>query len=256
MKYFILDEKNQQAGPFSIEQLKAKNIKKTTKIWRHGMKDWTNAEKLDELISLFAIPQSPNFQAHSPQITTSHNVVSNTNYSQSFVSRHPQTLTSGAVYDENFNVNSLNSQEIDSYKKNSFFDTLNTGVAILLHFLTLGIFTTIYCGLKHSKLPKITSDDFSGGKAIGFLFIPFYNFYWIFVFWRHLAKRINFQFKLRNENPPVSLGLATTVSSFYLIPYIGFIINYLILMPILFAQIQSASNKLANENINNNQYGI
>jgi len=245
MEYFILDENNQQIGPFSIDQLKTKKISKATKVWCNGMKEWSDAETVKEFKDFFIAPPPPNIPPPTPTMTGSVNL-QNENYSQ--------TLTTSPIYEEHFNVNNLNSQEIDSFKKNQFFDTFSTGVGILLHFLTLGIFTTIYCGLKHSKLPKVKSDDFSGGKAIGFLFIPFFNFYWLFVFWRRLAMRINLQFRLRNEQPPVSLGLATTVCILTFVPYLGGAINYLILMPILFSQIQSASNKLANENMRNNQY--
>ena len=247
MEYFILDEKNQQIGPFSVDQLKSKNIRKTTKVWCQGMQEWADAETVDELIGLFVAPPPPNFSPPAaPHTTSRSNDLYNSNYSQ--------ISTSSPVYEEHFNVKNLSSQEIDSFKKNLFFDTFSTGVGILLHFLTLGIFTTIYCGLKHSKLPKVKSDDFSGGKAIGFLFIPFFNFYWLFVFWRRLAMRINLQFRLRNEQPPVSLGLATAICILTFVPYLGGAINYLVLMPILFSQIQSASNKLANENMRRNQY--
>ncbi len=244
---------NQQTGPVDaavVERLIGSgDVTRSTKVWREGMAEWQPAMST-ELGAMFPknVPPTvspPNIPPPAPTMTGNVNM-QNTNYSQ--------PLTTSPVYEEHFNVKNLNSQEIDSFKKNLFFDTFSTGVGILLHFLTLGIFTTIYCGLKHSKLPKVKSDDFSGGKAIGFLFIPFFNFYWLFVFWRRLAMRINFQFRLRNEQPPISLGLATTVCILAFVPYLGVAINYLILIPILFSQIQSASNKLANENMRNNQY--
>lgn len=245
MEYFILDERNQHIGPFSVDQLKSKKINRTTKVWCEGMQNWSNAETVEELKNLFITPSPPNFPP--PPLHT-------INSSNDFYSANSGNFTTNPVYDEYFNVNNLNSQDLERYKKHLFFDTFSIGIGILLHFLTFGIFTTIFCGLKHSKFPKIKSDDFSGGKAIGYLFIPFFNFYWLFVFWRHLAKRINLQFKLRNEQPPVSLGLATTVCILTFIPYVGGIVNYLVLMPILFSQIQSSSNKLAIENMRRNQY--
>jgi hypothetical protein len=125
--------------------------------------------------------------------------------------------------------------------------SFSTGVAILLHFVTLGIFTVIYQGLKFSKLPRVKPDDFEAGKAIGFLFIPFYNYYWLFRFWLGLTDRINFQFKLRGEAPPVSRGLALTTAILTVIPYVGFL-GFLFVMPFLIAQLQGATNRLAAEN--------
>lgn len=240
MEYFILDDKNQQIGPLSIEQLKSRKISNKTKVWCQNMKEWADADTVNDLKDLFISPPPP--PNTPPPAAESNNNSSNTNSSN-----RTQTFNLSSVYEEYFNVNKLNPQEINNFKKNLFFNKFSTALAILLHFFTLGIFTTIYCGLKYSKLPKIKSDDFGAGKAIGFLFIPFFNFYWIFVFWRGLAMRINLQFKLRNEQPPVSVGLATAICILIFLPYLGGFVNYFILMPILFSQIQSASNKLAHE---------
>lgn len=125
-----------------------------------------------------------------------------------------------------------------------------TAVVVILGIVTLNIFTVIYHGLKHSRLPKVRPDDFSAGRAIGFLFIPFFNFYWIFVFWTRLVQRINFQFKLRGQLPPVAeeLGVAVAILTILsMIPVLGIVtaaVNWLILLPILSAQIQSAANRL------------
>jgi len=127
----------------------------------------------------------------------------------------------------------------------------DTAGAVVLGIVTLNIFAVIFHGLKFSRLPRVRADDFTAGKAIGFLFIPFFNFHWIFVFWTRLAQRINFQFKLRNQPPPVSEGLGVAVAVLTilsLIPGLGIataIVNWLILIPILSSQIQSAANRLA-----------
>ncbi len=240
MEYFILDEKNQQIGPLSIEQLASRKISDKTKVWCQNMKEWADADTVNDLKDLFISTPPPNNPPPAPQLSNNSANINSSN--------HTQTFNLSSVYEEYFNLKKLNPQEIDNFKKNRFFNKFSTALAILLHFITLGIFTTIYCGLKFSKLPKIKSDDFGADKAIGFLFIPFFNFYWIFVFWRGLASRINLQFRLRNEQPPVSVGLATAICILIFIPYLGGIVNYFILMPILFSQIQSASNRLAHEN--------
>ncbi len=60
MEYFILVN-NQKQGPYSIEDLKAKDIDATTMIWRVGCTDWTSADKLDDLKELLISlpPQTP-----------------------------------------------------------------------------------------------------------------------------------------------------------------------------------------------------
>lgn len=124
------------------------------------------------------------------------------------------------------------------------FNTFPTVVVILLHFLTLGIFTTIWLNLMHGKMPKIRPNDPSAGKAIGFLFIPFYNLYWVFFTYHRLCVRINEQRQQAGLPGGVSTGLAVTMCILMLIPYIG-MLCFLIMAPIFAGIVQSRVNDLA-----------
>jgi len=152
-----------------------------------------------------------------------------------------------AVYKQEFDVNRLSAAQRESYKKNQFLETFSVGGAIALQIVTLGIFTTIYMGLKHGKLPQVRSDDPSAGKAIGFMFIPFFNFYWWFFFWLRTVDRINFQFRLRGQPAPISRSLTLASAIVAIIPYATFV-SLLVLFPILISQMQNAINQLAMEN--------
>ena len=69
---------------------------------------------------------------------------------------------------------------------------------IILHFLTFGLFSFFFHACKHGRLPMVRHDDPSTGKAIGFMFIPFYNWYWIFFANLRLCDRINEHAKWRD----------------------------------------------------------
>jgi hypothetical protein len=159
------------------------------------------------------------------------------------------------VYTLIFDASKIPPGQSQRFQSHGLRSTFPTAVAVLLHFLTIGIFTVIFHGLKHSALPPIRHDDFRAGKAIGFLFIPFFNLYWQFVFWQRLADRINFQFRLRGLPDPVTRGLVTTSCVLTVIPYIG-ILNWLIIAPIVSGQIQSASNRLVEMEIRRRQAGV
>jgi len=61
-KYFYSDGKEKQ-GPFSFEELKNENIKKSTLIWFEGLEDWKPAEEikeLEEILQLTPPPLPPN----------------------------------------------------------------------------------------------------------------------------------------------------------------------------------------------------
>ena len=56
--YYIV-ENNQQAGPFTLEQLAAKGIAPETNVWTEGMTNWTPASQVPELGELFAPKPEP-----------------------------------------------------------------------------------------------------------------------------------------------------------------------------------------------------
>ncbi len=59
-KYYYTDGK-ERFGPFTLEELGAKNISKETMVWMEGLADWIPAGNLAELQSLFPLagPQIP-----------------------------------------------------------------------------------------------------------------------------------------------------------------------------------------------------
>lgn len=147
------------------------------------------------------------------------------------------------VYDSSVNVlQALDPEQRELYKQQSL-TKFPTWAVVVLHIVTFGIFTLVYQGLKLSKLPLITDKDFKAGRGIGFMFIPFFNFYWLFRFVLGLTDRLNFQFRLRGYPPPISRELALASCIVHLIPYIN-IVGWLILEPIVAAQWQSATNTI------------
>ena len=147
------------------------------------------------------------------------------------------------VYDSAVDLSQvLDPEQRQQYMQHSL-TRFPTWLVVVLHILTLGIFTLIYQGLKLSKLPLVRDNDFKAGKGIGFMFIPFFNFYWLFRFVLGVTDRLNFQFRLRGQPPPISRELALASCIIHLIPYIN-VIGWLVLEPIVAAQWQSATNKI------------
>ena len=69
MATFYIVENNQQAGPFTVEQLRAKGIAPETYVWSEGMSGWEQASNVGELQALFqpAQPAQPQYQAQPAQ---------------------------------------------------------------------------------------------------------------------------------------------------------------------------------------------
>jgi hypothetical protein len=122
--------------------------------------------------------------------------------------------------------------------------TFPVAVAVLLHFLTFGLFTMFWLNLMHGKMCRVRADDPSAGKAVGFCFIPFFNLYWIFFTYRRLCLRIDEQRDLYGLPPSNLRGLATMACIFQLIPYINLLLDYTIITPIFIGMMQSSVNRL------------
>ena len=122
--------------------------------------------------------------------------------------------------------------------------TLPVAVAVLLHYLTFGIFTLVWLNLMHGKICRVRADDPSAGKAVGFCFIPFFNLYWIFFTYRRLCLRIDEQRDLYGLPASNLRGVATTACIVQIIPYINLLLGYTIITPIFIGMMQSSVNQL------------
>jgi hypothetical protein len=121
-------------------------------------------------------------------------------------------------------------------------------VVVVLSAVTIGIFGSVYLQLKQDRLPVVKPNDPSAVKAIGFLFIPFFNIYWYFVVWPRLVDRLNFQYRLRGRPAPIDRGQVTLAQILGLFGWVlagiaGF--AGFIWLLVFAAKIQSVSNDLA-----------
>ena len=125
------------------------------------------------------------------------------------------------VYNPVFDLGSLPREQRSTFVQHQFTYTFSIDALILLHFVTLGLFTLFYFGLKHSQLPMIKHDDFKQRKAIGFMLIPLFNLYWEFRFWFRLIDRVNLQARLRKLPTTISRRLILATILVSLIPVAG-----------------------------------
>ena len=153
-------------------------------------------------------------------------------------------LTQRNIYEEAVDLDQvLTPDERKAYGQHTL-NRFPTWLVVVLHFLTLGIFTFIYQGLKLSKLPLVRNNDFGAGKGIGYNFIPFYNYYWNFRFVNAINDRLNFQLRLRGDRKRSPTGLGIACNVLWVIPLYGFVVTWIVLMPIMSAYMQSATNRL------------
>jgi hypothetical protein len=153
------------------------------------------------------------------------------------------------VYGNYTDLNQVLTPEQQEELKQNTLTSFSTGLSVFLSLITFSLFSTIYYLLKHDQMPKVKADDPSAGKAIGFLFIPIYGLIWAFTAWPRLIDRINFQYRLRGQAPPIDRGKVITTLILALVGWV-FIIGWLaafVFWIMMIVQTQSAINNLAAE---------
>ena len=69
MKHYYYADNDQELGPFTIEELKTKRLKKSTLVWADGMQDWALAESINELNEILISEPPPLPKKHTvPQV--------------------------------------------------------------------------------------------------------------------------------------------------------------------------------------------
>ncbi len=115
--------------------------------------------------------------------------------------------------------------------------------SVLLHYVTFGTFSSIFYNFQHGNLPRLRHDDPGAGKAIGFLFIPFFNLYWVFFTYIRLCDRIAEQRMFLGLEYKNYKGLGIAMCAVMFIPYLG-VLSWLLLGPIFFGLLQGSINEI------------
>jgi hypothetical protein len=133
----------------------------------------------------------------------------------------------------------------------------DTSSSIALAGLPLIVLAVVFMSILHYKCWSALPERFrftSPGKAVGYIFIPFYNFYWAFVTWPKMAEGLMQWQKSAGvvPNPNVS-GLAITyaiificASTIGLYPPVGLLINIadVVIFILFYKQVVEAMNGL------------
>ena len=70
--------------------------------------------------------------------------------------------------------------------------------------LTLNIYHVFWLYRVFKELYTRNATDVSPGKAVGFLFIPFFNFVWVFIVWSRLGRAISNAYQQAGIRPPAT----------------------------------------------------
>lgn len=114
----------------------------------------------------------------------------------------------------------------------------------LLHLATFGLFSLIFFGIQHGRMPRVAHDDPTAGKAIGYSFIPFFNVYWLFFNTLRLCDRVTLQYRLRGRSEEAPRGLMLSSSVVSVVGFLGLFFSVFTLWPLASCLLQYRINRL------------
>jgi hypothetical protein len=231
MQWFYIFN-GQQQGPVdqgTIQQLMQNRIvNSNTMVWQVGMPNW-------------APLQSTSLQAIVP------------------VYNLPPTALPSAPYSVPYGYQAVPQAVINAGSLSQLFMVfwILLAVSVPLVFIVIGLFTAIAAMViayillyRYWQVIQDGNVRTTPGKAVGYSFIPFFNFYWVFTAFHGLAQDMNRYARERNIQAPVvneQLALwycILTVCN--IIPYLNFVtaIAGLVIMIILFNQFTKTSEAI------------
>jgi len=114
----------------------------------------------------------------------------------------------------------------------------------LLSVITFGFYAVFWLNHWHGLMPQRRANDPSTGKAIGFLFIPLYNYYWLFESLLRLCTRLDEELADAGLPDRVPKELVRWFCIGCLVPYVNYVVSP-ILGAIATGMLQSVVNRLA-----------
>lgn len=239
-RLYYLNNGQGQTGPFTLDAIREMRPQGVTHVWYAGLENWVTVDQVPELRDLLRA-NAPGSGA--PPIAPSPTA---TSYNAPHSSA-PQVMQPNALADQ---IDRLYSSTITFYvlfivaliitvilvvvfaSENEEEAAAISGIIGGLATLTFIIVWIVsWCKLHYRNwtvaMERTGFNEFTPGQAVGFLFIPLFNMYWMFPSYQKLGEQLNrilAQDKYEGRGPLVNVGTSTAMCVLNIvgiIPYIG-----------------------------------
>lgn len=262
MNYYILIN-GQQTGPLTLDQLRNYTIRPDTRVWREDLPNWIEARELDELKVLWTQTPPPFGQGTSSYTPPSPESRATGNFDAfAFLAKLDKdyqwmigsiiTLFGGLFL---CLIAGIWSAADDGWSDRHGSSVLFLVIAMLVFLAGIVLSIVFFCKVQYAfwTIVQDGTQKPKPGEAVGFLFIPFFNLYWIFVSFNRLSKELN---KVADERDPggyprADEGVSLAYCILYLcaiIPILGYlaILGRLVLFFIMMANHKKTVHRIAN----------
>jgi len=241
--YLVVD--GRRKGPLALEELPAHGLERDSLVWHAGLADWTRADQVAALRELMATipPPLPAFlgdhAAGPEQMALTETPATFQKLHRWWVIAFALTLAlpllgAFCLVMALFEYRPVRSGGRNTYVYYTYSDVgvalnLVGGLSIGLGVLALVVAIVLFAVLLY-KMWKVVQDGHARttpDKAVGFLFIPFFNFYWAFVAVRGLAVDLDSYVRrhragMDTEAAPTTLSLIfCSLLAGTALPYLG-----------------------------------
>lgn len=238
----------QQLGPIPENELRRlylfRSIPANTLVWKQGMVDWVEITQVPELVHA-----NSTFEESTVPLSELANLPSAERLQtlwKRFIWTLGLTFLALFFWFQYF-FSYIDLEQIQLARGTFDFSTLPSNVLLMLSsltFLSLGmlvICTVFHCMFLYNlwKIIPPSLAPTTPGKAVGFLFIPFFNLYWVFIAYYQLAKKMNMVSGQRGLPPMLSPEFALITCILYIIPQLNSI--GAILLVILLYQMKNSA---------------
>ncbi|MBD8082042.1 RDD family protein [Chryseobacterium caseinilyticum] len=154
-KYFIHDGTDKK-GPYTLEELRLQDVRRYTLIWHSGLNNWTEADKLYELKSLFAMTPPPinlSKERHQPPSYQPQN------YSTNYQNGRIEYLN-----DDTLKIHYEN--EIIHYRYASFGERLGARILDVLIIIIPSCLLPLFAGWLYYALLHSSNDQQTMGQKV------------------------------------------------------------------------------------------
>lgn len=245
-EWYYVDENENPQGVYSFEEIeqliKTSVIKKSTYLWKEGFEDWKHLSEIEEFQDILKnippqIPKKDTSQSFTRGQDTAS--VSKEKFINEKIFWLTFLITGGGIFicfliadilqPPELMTNLQSKGVVDLGGVDYFIYSLFNVLGIILSFI-FGLFYLFYT-FKMWKVLQNGETTITPGKAVGFTFIPLFNFYWVFKIWAEFPKIFNnfiqeraFKVEKIKESPNFFLMIAIgfILSGIcYLITYLG-----------------------------------
>ncbi len=234
MTRFYLVKDRKRHGPFALEELAASGLERTSLVWRQGMTTWMRADLLPELAELIntippsipggemqstdvPVPQPATFQTLAVWFTFlfALGMVSVVvAYIGLWIYLHTKSqILGGSMWQAFWTGHYF----YDPFAHAHLLQPVLTGATMFWIGMLVASFLLIpaivvLCVLLHKSWSLVQDGKAmtTPGMAVGFLFLPFFHLYWVFVAIYGLAGELNSVAAWSSVRTRVSTGLALT----------------------------------------------